>query len=876
VFIQQTTGVPGGDFNIQIRGRNSLRANGNDPLYIVDGVPFSSEKISSSNNTTGILNASPTEFFINTNAGGVKGNGANPLTSINPADIESIEVLKDADATAIYGSRGANGVVLITTKKGKAGKTKLDINVYTGVGKVRTIPLINTQQYLAMRREAFANEGLIPSGDPNDNTGSNGRAYAPDLVLWDTTQYTDWQKVLIGGISKTTSIQTSLSGGNDDTQFLLSAGYFKQTSVFPGDYGFQKLSSHLSLNHRSEDKKFSLNVAISANVDKNDQPQFDLSGPSRRLAPNAPKLYDENGELNWENSTWTNPLSNLEKKYEGNADNLITNASIGYEILPKFKIQTRFGVSRNQSKELSLLPSTSFDPAQGFTSARSVVVSSNGNTQSWIIEPQINWEKKIAKGQLIFLIGSTFQEQHYDLISNHYSNFPSNLMLRNVSSASEHIILDYNTSMYKYAAIFGRLNYNWQGRYIINFTGRRDGSSRFGPGKQFSNFMAVGAAWIFSEESFFKNNFNIVSFGKLRASYGRTGSDQIGDYQFLDTYASSTTNQYHGASGLDPTRLFNPDFAWEVNKKLEGALELGLIEDRVLLNISYYRNRSSNQLVNYTLPKTTGFSGILSNLGATVQNTGVEIELTTVNIRTNEFNWTTSFNITVPRNKLIEFPNLDSSSYANTYIVGKSIYIRKFYEYTGIDPETGLYTVKDFNSDGVISAPADNKNAVFIGQDFFGGINNSFSHKGWTLDIFLQVVKQTGLSYWYSSLMPGYINLNHPAFVLDKTPWRNPGDPAEIQRYATEYNSEAGGYGGTYEQFTHSEAAISDASFIRLKTISLSYQIPAKWLKGINCHAYVQGQNLFLITNYQGYDPETQTSQLPPLRTITMGINLTL
>jgi TonB-linked SusC/RagA family outer membrane protein len=867
VSIQQTTGVPGGDFKIEIRGRNSLRPDGNDPLYIIDGVPFSSEKISGIDNTVGIL-----------------GGGVNPLTSLNSFDIESVEVLKDADATAIYGSRGANGVVLITTKKGKIGKTKVDVNFYSGIGKAQRQKLLTSQEYLQIRREAFANDGLTPSADPSDDGSleKNYRAYAPDLMVWSTTRYTDWQRYFIGGNANTTSLQTSISGGTEGTQFLASAGYFKQTSVFPGNQGYQKLSSHLSLNHRSADDKLKLNVSVSGTSDENDQPQNDFSFEARAgLAPNAPKLFNDDGTLNWEphpvtgQSTWRNPMTEFERKYEGKVRNLVTNTTIGYTFFDALEIKTSVGLNRIESSEISILPSTWYDPSLGYGSERSVVNTSTGSTYSWIIEPQLNWTKEISHGKLSFLLGTTYQEQRHDLIGDNYFNFPSNALLHNVTAATYHNVNQNIHSIYKYAALYGRLNYNWKGKYLFNVTGRRDGSSRFGPGKQFANFGAIGAAWIVSEEPFIKEAISFLSFAKLRGSYGTTGSDKIGDYRFLDTYviSSGTTPQYNGVTGLDPSRLFNPDFAWESNRKIEGAIELGFLQDRILLSVAYYRNRSSNQLVNYTLPKTTGFGGILANLDATVQNTGVETELSIDNIQSGSFKWSTSLNVSVPRNKLIAFPNLDSSSYVNTYIIGKSVYIQKFYEYTGVNPETGLYTFKDVNADGVLSSPADNKMTLFIGQVFFGGISNSFSYKNWTLDIFFQVVKQTGI---VTFITPGVLSSNLWSGILKKDRWKSPGDHADIQRYVTEYNAKATGASGTSERYNYSDASVTDASFIRCKNVSLSYQFPSRVLKGMNIRAYVQGQNLFVITNYQGSDPETQATNLPPLRTITAGINVTL
>jgi TonB-linked SusC/RagA family outer membrane protein len=848
VFIQQTTGIPGGDFDISIRGRNSLREDGNEPLYIVDGVPFSSEKVSTPENADGLFNL-----------------GISALTSINPTDIESIEILKDADATAIYGSRGANGVVLISTKRGKAGKTRFDLNVYSGGGKVPRLELLSTKQYLAMRKEAFTNDGITPSADPV-NPG-----YAPDLMLWDTTRHTDWQKKLIGNTAVSTSIQSSLSGGNEHTQFLFSGGYRRETSVFPGNFGYQKGSSHLSINHLSSNKKFSTSVSVSATLDKNKQTDQDFAGLARGLPPVAPALVNEDGELNWENSTWTNPLASARNSYKGRTENIIGNATLAYEILTGLKIKMSAGLNNLRSDELTLFPSTAYDPAQGATSARSSLIKGNGHLQSWIIEPQLSWDKKIGRMQATALIGGSLQEQQFERSAVYYENFPSNALLSDLSSAAITHVYSFSQYVYHYAALFGRLNFNWSGRYIINLTGRRDGSSRFGPGKQFSNFGAVGGAWIFSDESFIKGN-KLLSFGKLRGSYGITGSDQIGDYQFLDTYAAAGPS-YQGVSGLTSTRIYNPDFAWEENRKLEGALELGLIRDRILLNVSYYCNWSSNQLVNYTLPMTTGFTGVLANLKATVQNTGWEADLTVVNLYQRAIEWTTSFNLTIPKNKLVEFPDIESSSYANIYIVGKPIYIKQYYESTGVDPQTGLYTFRDFNEDGVITADDDQKKAVFVGQNYYGGLNNSLSYKGWKLDIFFQFVSQSGFNYKYQSPLIGP-SRNLPLQWFEEKRWQKPGDVAGVQRLATSFNNEANSRAIVYGQ--SSDAVISDASFIRLKNISLSYQFPQKWTKDLSGRIYVQGQNLFVLTKYKGFDPEIQIIGIGPVKMLTVGIQLTL
>ncbi len=848
-YIQQTTGIPGGDFNIQIRGINNLRSDGNEPLYIVDGVPFSTEKVS-----TGI------------NAGGILGSGASPLAGINNSDIESIEILKDADATAIYGSRGANGVVLITTKRGKSGKTTLNLDLYTGGGKAPMIKLLKTPEYLAMRREAFLNDGINPSSDPSSEF------YAPDLTLWDQNRYTDWQKVLIGGTAKSTSLQASLTGGSENTQFLFSAGYRRETTVFPADFGYTKGSFHLAVNHKTGDGKLSVNVSVSGTSDKNTNTQIDLVNTSRRLAPNAPALYNEDGTLNWENSTWDNPLAGLFRKYNGETTTIIANSVIGYKILENLELKCNFGLTQLQSNERTTIPSTISDPALGRTSANSSVIDGRGTNSSWIAEPQISYAVKIWQGELNVMAGLSFQEQNLERNADSYSDFPSNSMLENLTMAKNKFNYEFTLSKYRYAALFGRINYNIKKKYFINLTGRRDGSSRFGPGNQFGNFGAAGVAWVFSKEPWFQNRIRFINFGKLRLSYGSTGNDQIGNYMFLDTYSavSNTMNQYDGITGLGTTRLFNSQYSWEINNKLEGAIELEFLHGRIGAEIGGYLNRCSNQLLNYTLPTTTGFSGINSNFPATVQNSGIELELSSVNIQKSKLRWTTAFNITIPRNKLVAFPGLESSSYRYQYIVGESVYIRKFYECTGVDPQTGYYTFKDYNGDGIIKSPDDNQKVKFVGQDFYGGLTNTLSYKGWSFEIFLQFVKQSGYNYWYNGARPGGF-VNMPTYILELNRWQKPGDIADIQKLSV--LSSGQGY-NSFDNYRWSDATVTDASFIRVKNISLSYQFPEKWLKGFSCRAYLQAQNLFVLTRYDGYDPESQTTGLGPLKMLTAGLQL--
>jgi hypothetical protein len=428
-------------------------------------------------------------------------------------------------------------------------------------------------------------------------------------------------------------------------------------------------------------------------------------------------------------------------------------------------------------------------------------------------------------------------------------------------------------SLYRYDAIYGRLSYNVDDKYVVNLTARRDGSSRFGPGKQFGDFGAAGIAWIFTKERFIENNFSFLSFGKFRGSYGTTGNDQIGDYQYLSTY-SPISSTYQAVSGLSPTQLTNPYFAWELVKKLEGGIDFGFLKDRILIGATYYRNRTGNQLVGEPLPEVTGFSSVQFNLPAVVQNSGAELTLNTINIKSKNFLWKMSANLTVPSNKLVAFPDLiNFPAYSLVYVVGKSLFISQLYHSTGVDPQTGLYSFATKNANGIPSAPQDWVVTKPITQKCYGGIQNSFSYKGFQLNIFIQYVNQLGHNYKYYFGYPGYVNNNEPTAVLNR--WTKPGDIAVTQRFGQAYGTE----GNTYNYFQVSDGVITDASFLRLKNLALSYTLPTNWNSKMhlqNFKVYLQCQNLVTITKYLGIDPETGGMGLPPLRMITAGVQVNL
>ncbi|GAA3929236.1 TonB-dependent receptor [Chitinophaga oryziterrae] len=858
LFIQQASGVSGSNIYVKVQGINSL-GNGSDPLYVIDGVPYTPQF------NTSLANSS------------FNSPGGSTFNFVNPADIESISVLKDADATAIYGSRAANGAILITTKKGKPGKTKIDVNLQNGWGQIaHKVDFLNTQQYLDMRKEAYTNAGKsIPTSATNP-TSSNY-----DLTIWDQNRYTDWQKVLVGNTAHFTDLQASVSGGSNTTQFLAAYGFNRQTTVYPGSLGDLKGSVHLNLNHNSLDNKFHYNISATYLQDKNTLGSSDLMNPATSLTPNAPLLHLADGSLNWEpfpknpsRYSFRNPLAYTEERYTGNTNNLTANNNISYEILPGLQVKTSMGFNRLVGKEIQINPLTSIKP-DAFDLTRSALYLDK-SISSWIIEPQITYTKETEYGVIDALIGSSFQQVSNDLLSQTGSGYTNDAQLGNLSAASSTVTNFVDKSLYKYNALFGRINYRLKDKYILNLTARRDGSSRFGDQNKLHTFYAVGGAWLFADEHIIKNSLPWLSSGKIRASYGTTGNDQIGDYRYLSLLNTYGVDIPYGQSvGLTQFSIANPFLQWEETRKINLGLDLGFLKDRILLSVNYYRNRSSNQLIGYALPNITGFGSVDENFPATIQNKGLEGQLNVNVIRSKNFNWHSSLNMTIQRNKLIDFPDLATSSYANNYIIGQPINIFRAYQFAGVNPATGLYQFIDHNGKATSSPDPTTDKTILIDPNpkFFGGFSNSLQYKGFDLDFLLQFVNQKARNYKFGNL-PGLAVRNQPISVLNR--WKNPGDIVDIQKVSTNSSE----ISVPFDAAIASDASYVGASYVRLKNISLSYSLPMQWLskiKASQARIYIQAQNLLTFTNFIGSDPETAgLGALPPLRIITVGLQITL
>ncbi|TYP94632.1 TonB-linked SusC/RagA family outer membrane protein [Sphingobacterium allocomposti] len=841
--VSPSSGISGASVNLKIRGTGSL-AQGTEPLVVLNGNPIAvnGQEISQLVNPTG-------------------SNGISLFNGINPADIESIEVLKDADATAIYGSRGANGVILITTKRNAGGDLKVEIYANNGISvPSNPMKLLNTTEYLMMRREALANSNM----EINETN-------APDLVGVDTMRYTDFRKQLSGATKRNQDWNIGLSGGSGLTTFRINSNFQRENFQVSNDRGSKRYAISSNIHHYSKDRRFDLDLGVNFSQNESNLTVYD---PSVYLTmPPHIVLQNTDGGMNWMmgSATFrslglTNPLGQFENTYQGTFKNLISNLSLGYRVRDDLRLKISSGYTWGNNTENSFYPSTGIDPS---TAVLPSAQSAAGSNHSWIVEPQLLYNKRLGKHNIDGLLGASIQQSEGRNTTLIGTNFVDDLFLGDMTSAGT-LRPSFSETQYKYAALFTRLGYQYNKKYLVNLSARRDGSSRFGPGTRYATFYSAAAAWIFSEEPIFRSLLPGISYGKIRGSVGQTGNDRIGNYMFMDTW-SSLGDAYNGIAGVQPTRLFNPDYSWEKNRKAEVALELGTWEDRLLFSLSHYRNESSNQLISYALPFQTGFSTINRNWDATIRNRGWEITLDGRLIEKEKISWNVRLNLSVHKNRLTAFPGLETSSYARRYVIGEPLSVRRVYKYLGIDREEGIYTFEDVNGDGVWNV---DDQTVLVNTDpqFFGGLSSTLNYKRWTLGLVFDFRVQRGLSYIASlTSPPGYSVMNHPTAVLDR--WRVPGDEATFQRFAA---SSADPAYAAAQRFLSSDAVIVDASYVKLRNCYLSYT----WQRsGTNVfrmvNVFLTAQNLLTFSGYEGGDPEIQNPFITsPMRVTSLGLKL--
>lgn len=859
MVVTPTSGFASSPVKVEIRGRNTLNENfSGEPLYVIDGIPRT------------VLDAKPNGLSKGYSQAGISLTGGQSiLFGLNSNDIESIEVLKDGDATAIYGSRGANGVILITTKKAKPGKATLSINLNQGVTNVpRHVKMLNTQEYLAVRREAFKNDGRIPTA-----------ADAPDLMLWDTTRYTDWQKEMYKP-GKATRVSAEISGGDYRNTFRISADYNTQRGLLQKTGKEEALSLSVNLNHLSQNQKLSLSMSTSYGYTFTDA--ISISDPAA-LPPNAPPVYNSKGELNftewggYDNNVY--PFANLKRPGVSKTNTLSNSLNISYELLNGLNLNVTAGFNSSQNNNEAYFLIASQHPLDnGLGSA----YLGSTKTNNWTVGPTLNFNRFISKGKLELMAGASLQHATTSFLTTIGSGFDNDDLIESISNAKRQMSMD-NFGQFKFVSVFGRISYVWENKYIVRLNGRRDGSSRFAPGKQFGNFGSVAVSWIPSEEIWMKQILpSWFSFIKLRSSYGLTGNDAIGDYEYLSQWGISLTGftplyAYNGVRPSVPLHPVNQQYHWESKKNFEAAVSLGFLKERINLDISFYRNVNDDQLTRQPTPEFSGFPRVVTNSAAKLENTGLEFSLNARLIETKNFRWSANFNTSINKNKLLAYPGLATSPHATWYVIGQSINTMYVFHYLGVDPLTGKYTFEDYNKDGQVttkynlpagSAGDDRYVAMNLDPKFDGGFATNLSYKSVSLGLTFTFRKMLLVNPFLASPPGSMSNIYLPAKELNKF-WRKPGDQAQYPRFSLSGGGDLRSSDGYY----------TDVSFLRLNNVYFSWSLPAKLIKKAaltTCNFSISMNNIFTITNYVGIDPNVSSlSGVPPPRIINGSLSFT-
>ncbi|MHC1777833.1 MAG: SusC/RagA family TonB-linked outer membrane protein [Lentimicrobium sp.] len=817
--INQNSGTPGGQNSIKIRGGSSINAT-NQPLIVIDGVPA--------------LSGSFGQI-------GYSGQEIGALSDINPNDIDQVTILKDASATAIYGARASNGVILITTKKGNLQKTSINLNTSYGwqtMPQERMLDLMNAQQW-------------------NEYKGT-------DVQGIDT----DWMSEILQ-VAPTSNTELSVSSGNDKTRLFISGSYFNQEGTVKGT-DYDRYSGRMNVDHQLY-KGLTIGGGISISYSQNDRVEGDqtLFGPlpNALSIPAIYPVYNQDGTYN-EQGPYANPVAIAKETVNvayTNRNN--SNVFLEYKFLDGFTFTTKWGADIYNLREHGYDPVTTRQGAK----YNGLGIEGTSYVSNLISSNVLQYLKTIGeKHNIEALAGYSFEKYARRTTYIEAIDFP-NENLQYITSAGTIRAASAGALDRGLNSFFGQFKYNYKYKYIVTLTARADGSSKFGENNQYGYFPAASFAWRLNEEEFMKQ-FSWVNELKVRASFGLTGNDDIDDFASLGLYGGGFN--YGGNSGIAPIQLPNPDLKWETTAQTGFGLDIAVIDSRISLNADVYFNKTRDLLLERPLPPSTGYSIIYANIG-NLENKGFELVLNTENIR-GAFAWNTSFNFAANRNKITKLydgqPIADNGRGSNWVMEGEPIGIFMGYNCLGVDPTTGDLVYEDINNDGTITADDLTKTGD-PNPDFTAGMTNTFSFKGFDLSIFLQAVSGNdvfnGTRIYLES---GTGEDNQTTTMLRR--WMKPGDITDVP---------GAGDGAISSRF------IENGSYLRIKNISIGYSIPKTLLKktGIkSARLYVSGQNLYTFTTYTGMDPEvnyygndniilgTDFFTYPQSRTIMVGLNV--
>ncbi len=864
VQVRSSNGLPGGAVNIRIRGVGSINA-GNEPLFIVDGVQLNNQS-----------NASFTQ--------------SNPLAFLNPNDIESMEILKDAASAAIYGSQAANGVVIITTKKGKQGKAKFEFNAFSGETQpMKFLDILSGPEWYGMRRDAFINSGVAnPEANALSNMGrlpSNWTTLtrpALDALGLALPTY-DWQREVMGA-GKLNNYEMSVSGGDDKTTFFLSGSYnYQQASFRPVD--FERGTVRVALTHQAT-KRLSIETNINLSTFQQNVP-FAVEGSflgnpafsaSAVLPHNA--IYNEDGTYNTaiagvlgQNVVLVNAYNSGLQRTNTAVGNLITN----YKIAKNLSFRSLFGL------DYRLLQGDNYrDPR---TPDGAGVIGRSSVQSDWrtrfITTQTLNWNKTFnGVHNVSALAGVEYLSETREGISGAGIGFPT-FQFRTIQSAATPESITGFWTGYRRASAFSSVNYDYKKKYLVTVTARYDGSSRFGTENRYGLFPSIRLGWSLVEEEFLKNS-STISEMKFRASYGLTGNDQIGNFDARGLYGGG--GNYSGSAGIVPSSLANLGLSWETNNTLNLGIDYGFFENRITGSIDAFDRRTKDLLLSQPILWINGFSGISNNVGE-LQNRGLEFELSTVNIDKGGFRWNSSFNITKIDNQIVSLYSGLKFLPANPGIavgqpVGRSGEGAVFAaEYAGVNPATGRPMWYDINGNiTYLPLAADRK---YLGSSLgtvFGGFNNTFTYKGFEFTTFF-TYEYGGIGgdgqYGFLRENGTRLTLNALRAVNDRS-WKTPGQITDIPRnLTTNGGNEVRGAGRN-----SGSASLLKYDFIRLSQLTLAYTFKPSLVNRIGltrARIYAQGVNLWTYTDYPGYDPEFTgggTGQVPLTKSYTLGVQI--
>ncbi len=858
VQVTQTSGQPGGGVSVRIRGGASIQG-GNEPLYVIDGFPVYNQTES-----TGVGSGTP----------------VNPLASINPADIENIEVLKDAAATAIYGSRGANGVVLVTTKKGKAGRAQLNYDGSVGTQEVlKTIDVLNARDFAVLRNEALYD--AYPTQGPFQ--------YRSQTAIGQLGEGTDWQKAAFR-TGRVQNHQLSLSGGAEKVQYYLGGNYFDQEGVIINT-NFRRFGFRSNVQANPFER---LQVGVNFSVNKSDA-QIAPSGIVNGLLimPATASIYEADGSYTLRNpfeNIFANPIATLrETENSSSTLRLLGTSFAQYAIIKGLQAKVLFGVDLTNRGDKYYLPSTIYE-GSGSNGRASLGDLKNS---SWLNENTLTYTGAFGQHNFNALLGFTQQEARNEVFSAGAENFVTDdLLYNNLQSGSTLVRPASDTYDWVLHSYLARVNYNYANKYYASASIRRDGSSRFGTDNKWGNFPSLAFSWRAGSEPFFKALLPGVNDFKLRTSFGTTGNQEIGQYQSLSTLY--TLNYLFGnnvVTGFAPQRVPNKNLGWETTYQYDAGIDLAIANNRLQFTVDYYYKKTEDLLLNVEIPWTSGYASSLQNFGS-VANKGFELGVKSRNL-TGALTWNTDLNFSINRNEVLTIGNGASSYITGNYVIKVGEPLGTFYGtvtdgilQTGEEATKGVFTgnaspkagdrlYKDIDGDGRFTTANDRTIIGNAQPDFIFGVTNSLAYKGFDLNFLLQGTVGNDL-----------LNINRQNLEMF-TGQQNASSDA-LARWTVENPSQDYPRAKLDPAPIFSDQFVENGSFVRLKSLQFGYNFSKNWLRAANIanlYLYVTGQNLLTWTSYRGFDPEvtsgsnvqigTDAGIYPASKSLALGLSLT-